>query len=419
MDWLAPLLSWIGAHPQWAGGLLFFVAFAESLAVVGLFVPGAMLMFGAGALIATGHLDFWWAAGWAALGAIAGDAASFWLGRHLGPRLGAIWPFRANPLLLRRGVHYFRLHGGKSVLLGRFIGPIRPVVPAVAGMFEMPSGRFLLVNVVSALLWAPAYLLPGMAFAASFAIAAAVAGRLAVLAAAVLAFGWLLYLGLRQIISALALQRGRARWAVLLLALVAAVPTGMLVQRHLHARAVLADPIVVTLEEWRALPLNELLPADRAGPWGRGSFDLQWATTWPALERSLQASGWNAPARLDVRGALLWLSPEPDVRSLPPLPMWRGGYLPNSVWVRTLDGTERLVLRLWQAPLVLAGNEHRVWLATLEREQLRPAWPWIRREAQAVPAAMLNAVAAELGAREAGERWHYASVSDQRSGKSF
>jgi len=74
-------------------------------------------------------------------------------------------------------------------LFGRFVGPVRPVIPAVAGMMQMPAGRFLAVNVASALVWAPAYLLPGIAFGASLELAAEVAGRLAVLVLGILVAG--------------------------------------------------------------------------------------------------------------------------------------------------------------------------------------------------------------------------------------
>jgi len=113
----------------------------------------------------------------AILGAITGDGLSYWLGHHYRDHLRNFWPFSRHPELLSRGEDFFHQHGGKSVLLGRFFGPVRAVVPAVAGMLGMPAGRFLLVNVLSALLWAPAYLLPGLIFGASLDLASEFAGR--------------------------------------------------------------------------------------------------------------------------------------------------------------------------------------------------------------------------------------------------
>lgn len=193
------LVDWIGAHPGWAYLAITLTAFSESLAFVGLVIPGAAMMFGAGALIATGSLEFWPTCLWAIAGAALGDGLSFWIGHHYRDRIRRWWPFSRHPGLLSRGESFFHRHGGKSILLGRFVGPVRPVIPVVAGMLEMPPGRFLVTNIVSALGWAPAYLLPGMAFGASLAIAGAVTGRLALLIAALTVLVWLIIAGILHV----------------------------------------------------------------------------------------------------------------------------------------------------------------------------------------------------------------------------
>jgi len=180
-DLFHALLEWIQQNPTWAYVGVFFTAALESLAIVGLFLPGAVIMFGVGALVAAGALELWPTLVWAAVGAVAGDGFSFWLGRHYHQRLRVIWPFSRYPALMNRGVDFFHRHGGKRVILARFIGPVRPILPAVAGMLDMPPQRFFLVNALSAILWAPAYTLPGVVFGASLGLAAEVAGRLAVL----------------------------------------------------------------------------------------------------------------------------------------------------------------------------------------------------------------------------------------------
>jgi undecaprenyl-diphosphatase len=178
---LQQLLDWVGNNPTTAYGLVMLVALGESLLVVGLLVPGAALMLLFGALIAAGALDFW-ITYWAAVaGAIVGDGISYWIGRHYKDGLRGMWPFRSHPRWLARGESFFRAHGGKSVVFGRFFGPVRAFVPAVAGMMGMRAPHFLAVNAGSALAWAPAYLLPGMAVGASLALASRVAGRLGVL----------------------------------------------------------------------------------------------------------------------------------------------------------------------------------------------------------------------------------------------
>lgn len=184
------LLAWIQQNPHWAYLAVLLISAGESLAIVGLFLPGVAIMFGVGTLVAAGALDLWPTLLWAAAGAVLGDGASFWLGRHFHQRLRVIWPFRRYPALMNRGVDFFHRHGGKSVVLARFIGPVRPILPAVAGMLDMPPQRFFTVNVVSALLWAPAYILPGVVFGASLGLAAEVAGRLAALALLLVVVVW-------------------------------------------------------------------------------------------------------------------------------------------------------------------------------------------------------------------------------------
>ena len=190
MERLAPLLDWFAAHPHWTGLAVGLVAFLESLAVVGLLVPGAAAMFAFGALIEAGSVSFGVVWAWAVAGAVAGDGISFWLGRRYGDQLRQLWPLSRYPGAFDHGVRFFAAHGGKSVIIGRFVGPVRPIIPAVAGMMGMPRWRFAVANVASALFWAPAYLLPGMVFAASLAVAAAVATRLAIIIVLLLVVAW-------------------------------------------------------------------------------------------------------------------------------------------------------------------------------------------------------------------------------------
>ena len=197
---LALLISWIGAHQHLAGITVFCVAFAESMAVIGLVVPGAALMLASGALIAAGALSFWPTMTWAAAGAILADGVSFWLGRHFHERIRSFRFLANHPHVLERGERFFRRHGGKSVFIGRFVGPVRPVVPLVAGMLGMRPLRFVLYNVLSGLLWAPAYLLPGMAFGASLSLAGEVAGRLAMLIGGLVLGGWLIFSLARRLV---------------------------------------------------------------------------------------------------------------------------------------------------------------------------------------------------------------------------
>ncbi|MFH2080826.1 MAG: DedA family protein [Pseudomonadota bacterium] len=191
------MLDWIVQHPHLAGSVIFLISAAESLAVIGLFIPGTIVMFGVGALVGKGMLDLWPTLAWAAAGAVAGDGLSYWLGYRYRDGLREFWPFSHHPALLLKGEEFVRRHGGKSVLLGRFVGPVRPVVPVVAGMLGMAPIRFYLANVLSALAWAPAHILPGVVFGAALSLAAAVSMRLALLMAVLVAMLWSIVAGTR------------------------------------------------------------------------------------------------------------------------------------------------------------------------------------------------------------------------------
>jgi len=184
------IYAWIALHPHHAGLAVFLIAMAESLAVVGLVVPGVAMMFAAGALVGAGALSFAPTCAYAIAGAVVGDGISFWLGWRYRDRLSSLWPFTRYPGMIDRGIDYFHRYGGRSVLFGRFVGPVRAVIPLVAGMLTMPARRFVYINVLSAVLWGPAYLLPGMAFGASLDLASKVTGRLAALLIALLVVLW-------------------------------------------------------------------------------------------------------------------------------------------------------------------------------------------------------------------------------------
>jgi membrane protein DedA with SNARE-associated domain/membrane-associated phospholipid phosphatase len=187
---LQPLLHWLSAHPGWSSLVVFLIAFAESLLLVGLLFPGTVIMFGIGTLVAVGVLDLWTTLAWAAVGAMAGDGISFWLGYHYKDQLRLMWPISRYPSLVQRGEQFFLKHGGKSVLFGRFVGPVRPILPAVAGMLRMHPVRFVTIDILSGIAWAPVYTLPGVLFGASIGVASEIASRLAVLVLAMVVILW-------------------------------------------------------------------------------------------------------------------------------------------------------------------------------------------------------------------------------------
>lgn len=140
--------------------VVLLVSLLESLAFVGLVVPGALFVVLAGSLAAKGYFDFGDLAWFATVGAVLGDGISFRLGRK-----SHILFREENRLfktsLLEKGKEYFACHGGTSIFLGRFNGLIRAVVPFVAGLAGMDAKRFFLWNVASAVVWAVSHLLAG------------------------------------------------------------------------------------------------------------------------------------------------------------------------------------------------------------------------------------------------------------------
>ncbi|MCG2635245.1 MAG: DedA family protein [Gammaproteobacteria bacterium] len=185
------VIDWVAARPALAAAILFVVTFAESLALVGLFVPGVLFMWLAGALIALGILDPAPILVSAVAGAFAGDGVSYAIGRRLKGRARVIWPFSRHPEWWLRSESFFRRHGVFSVVLGRFVGPVRPVIPLVVGVLGMRSSLFYLTNGVSALAWAPLYLLPGFLVGSSLAEAPIIGAKLtlAVFALGLLCWG--------------------------------------------------------------------------------------------------------------------------------------------------------------------------------------------------------------------------------------
>ncbi|WP_413735279.1 DedA family protein [Sodalis sp. RH21] len=138
------------------------VAFLESLAFVGLLLPGTVMMATLGALIGSGTMGFYpaWAAG--VVGCFVGDWTSYFIGHGFKKPLKR-WSFlKKHRALLNKTEHALHQHSMLTVLIGRFVGPTRPLVPLAAGMLDLPPLKFALPNVIGCLAWPPVYFLPGI-----------------------------------------------------------------------------------------------------------------------------------------------------------------------------------------------------------------------------------------------------------------
>lgn len=193
-DFIEQVRVFIETHQEWAGPVTALLTLGESLLVVGLFVPATALMLLTGGLVGSGALDGWSIMAWGVAGAVAGDAVSYGIGRWLGPGVLRRWPMNRQRSAVARARLFFRRYGFASVLAGRFLGPIRSTIPAVAGIMGMSHMRFQLANVLSALAWMPLMLAPGFLTARSMGDAAGNAQVLMLsgMAVSILLGAWLL-----------------------------------------------------------------------------------------------------------------------------------------------------------------------------------------------------------------------------------
>ncbi len=148
------LAAFLAQHGAWAYALLFAVVFCETGLVVTPFLPGDSLLFVAGAVAATGGIDVRVVAATLVAAALCGDNVNYWIGRWLGPRVfrstDARWFNRRH---LARTEEFYERHGGKAVVIARFVPIVRTYVPFVAGVGRMAYPRFLGFSIGGALLW--------------------------------------------------------------------------------------------------------------------------------------------------------------------------------------------------------------------------------------------------------------------------
>ena len=148
------LKDFVAAHGAWVYALLFTIVFIETGLVVWPFLPGDSLLFVTGAIAAAGGMDI--AAVMAVLvcAALTGDNVNYSIGRWIGPRVFHYEKSRwFNPAHLKRAHDFYDRHGGKTIILARFIPVVRTYVPFVAGIGSMPYARYIGWCVVGALAW--------------------------------------------------------------------------------------------------------------------------------------------------------------------------------------------------------------------------------------------------------------------------
>jgi membrane-associated protein len=164
------LIELVATYGSWVYAILFVIVFAETGLVVTPFLPGDSLLFAAGAIAATGALDVWVLAVLVALAAIVGNTVNYSIGRAAGKRIierartDPRWGRWIRPAYITRAHHFFERHGGKAVVMGRFMPIVRTFVPFVAGVAEMSYSAYTFYNVVGSVAWVGTCISAGYAF---------------------------------------------------------------------------------------------------------------------------------------------------------------------------------------------------------------------------------------------------------------
>jgi membrane protein DedA with SNARE-associated domain len=147
-------------YPVLAVAIAFAAAIVEAVAVLGVVIPGTPILMAVAAAAAMAGNSMIPIMIVAIVGAVIGDFLSFWLGHHFRFKLRGMWPFATRPQLIGHAEAFFSRYGTASVAICRFIPVLRSTVPMVAGMASMVRSRFLMANVTSAFVWAPAHVVP-------------------------------------------------------------------------------------------------------------------------------------------------------------------------------------------------------------------------------------------------------------------
>ena len=157
--------AFVRDHGAWIYLLLFLIVFAETGLVIMPLLPGDSLLFVTGTLAAAGGMDIVWVSLVLIAAAICGDNTNYWIGHYLGPRVFRRRKGRfLNPQHLEKAQEFYARHGGKAVMIGRFLPIIRTFVPFVAGIGRMSYLRFVFFSVLGTLLWVLSFVLAGYFF---------------------------------------------------------------------------------------------------------------------------------------------------------------------------------------------------------------------------------------------------------------
>jgi membrane-associated protein len=159
------LLELCTQYGTWIYAILFIIIFCETGLVVTPFLPGDSLLFAVGSLAAIQALDFTLSIILLTLAAVLGDTVNYWIGNYVGPKVFYQENSRfLNKEYLLRTHRFYEKHGGKTIIIARFLPIIRTFAPFVAGIGSMTYRRFIAFNVVGGALWVLLFIPAGYFF---------------------------------------------------------------------------------------------------------------------------------------------------------------------------------------------------------------------------------------------------------------
>jgi len=195
---LLTLLETFKDNPAILYVVVFFVSFFESFAFIGEFVPGAFFIVGSGYVASLGILNVYLTVLFAVVGAVLADIVSYILALKFYEDIKNKPFMKKYDKIIKKGVEFFKKHGGKSVFLGRFVGALRPIVPFVAGIFGMDSNTFLFWAILSGVLWGISYVGIGYFFGNNWQLIRGIFRDIDVVVAIIVVMALALYLWRRR-----------------------------------------------------------------------------------------------------------------------------------------------------------------------------------------------------------------------------
>lgn len=146
-------IAFVRQHQHLAALIIFVLALGETLAFVSILIPSTAILIPLGLLLGAGDVNVWPLLAAGGLGATLGFTISYLAGAYFQKDIVRIWPFKLYPELFSRAESVFARYGVFGVFLGHMLGPVRPVIPIMAGVSRMAPIPFMIANVPGAFLW--------------------------------------------------------------------------------------------------------------------------------------------------------------------------------------------------------------------------------------------------------------------------